>query len=70
MSVRLSVVLSDDLKSALDRVSEETEQSASETFNKAIALYIAARDSTRGGERKLGFFDAKTGEVQGEVTGL
>jgi predicted transcriptional regulator len=66
----MNIVLSDDLKNALDRVSEETEQSASETLRKALALYIAARDNTRSGDRKLGFFDARTRQVDGEVIGL
>lgn len=70
MTVSMNLVLSDDLMSALDRVSEETEQSTGETLNKAISLYIAARENTRSGDRKLGFFDAKTGAVKGEVTGL
>ncbi|MDR6696277.1 ribbon-helix-helix protein, CopG family [Stenotrophomonas sp. 1337] len=70
MSVRMNIVLSDDLKKALDQVSAETEQSASETLRKALHLYLAARENTRSGERKLGFFDAKTRQVDGEVIGL
>lgn len=70
MSVRLNIVMSDDLKEALDRVTEEADQSASETLRKALYLYIAARETTKGGKRKLGFFDAQTGQLDGEVLGL
>ena len=70
MSSRLSIVLSDDLKSALDRVTEESEQPAAETLSKALMLYLTARESTRSGERKLGFYNAETLEIDGEVVGL
>jgi predicted transcriptional regulator len=70
MSVRMNIILSDDLKNALDRVSEETEQSASETLRKALTLYLAARENTRSGDRKLGFFNTKTRQVDAEVIGL
>lgn len=49
MSVRLNVVLSDDLNAEIDAAAAETETTKSEIFRKAIQLYLAARDGKKRG---------------------
>ncbi len=51
MSVRLNVVLSDDLNRDIDRAASETHTTKSEILRKALQLYIAARDGESRGLR-------------------
>jgi len=45
MSVRLNLVLSDDLDQAINKAVLESETSNSEIPRKALQLYLAARDA-------------------------
>ncbi len=69
MSVRLNIVLSDDLNKEIDRVSEKTESSKSDILRKALQLYLAALDGKDRG-LKLGLIEPKTNKVQTEIIGL
>lgn len=69
MSVRLNVVLSDDLNREIDRVAEETESNKSEILRKALQLFLAAREGKQRGF-KLGLVEPKTEKLQTEIIGL
>jgi metal-responsive CopG/Arc/MetJ family transcriptional regulator len=69
MSVRLNVVLSDDLNQELDRAADESVSTKSEIFRKALQLYLAARDGKRRG-LSLGLVDATTRKLETEIVGL
>lgn len=70
MTSRLNLVISDDLKDALDRVSEETGQDIEGTILKAFMLYLAARDQTKSGELVLGLVDPSTKQMTTEIINL
>jgi predicted transcriptional regulator len=69
MSVRLNVVLSDDLNREIDQAAAEGETSKSVIFRKALQLYLAARDGKRRG-LKVGLVEPKTDKLQTEFIGL
>lgn len=69
MSVRLNVVLSDELSREIDQAAEETESNKSEILREALQLYLAARDGKRRG-LKLGVIEPKSGKLQTEIVGL
>lgn len=69
MSVRLNVVLSNDLNRDLDQAAEASETTKSEIFRKALQLYLAARDGAQRG-LKVGLVEPKTGQLQTEFVGL
>lgn len=69
MSVRLNVVLSDDLNREIDQAVEETKSSKSELLRKALQLYLAALDGRRRG-LKLCLVEPKSEKLQTEIVGL
>ncbi|MGE0151957.1 MAG: ribbon-helix-helix protein, CopG family [Reyranellaceae bacterium] len=69
MSVRLNVILSDDLNREIDRAAEETETNKSEILRKALQLFLAAREGKQRG-LKLGLVEPKTEKLQTEIIGL
>ncbi len=69
MSVRFTVVLSDDLIRDIDKAAQETETNTSEIFLKAFHLYFAARDAKFRG-LKLGLFEPISEKLQTEIVGL
>lgn len=69
MSVRLNVVLSDDLNREIDRAASESESNKSDILRKALQLYLAARDGKQRG-LKLGLVEPDSGELQTEIVGL
>lgn len=66
--VRLNITISDDLAQVLDRMADESQQSKSEVFRKALTLFEAARDGKRDG-KKLALID-RDGHVATEIVGL
>lgn len=69
MSVRLNVVLSDELNREIDKAAVETESNKSEIFRKALQLYLAARNGKLRG-LKLGLVEPTTDKMQTEIVGL
>jgi len=69
MSIRLNVILSDDLNREIDQVVKETESSKSEILRKALQLYLAGREGKRRG-LKLGLVDPATQKIETEIVGL
>ena len=69
MSVRLNVVLSDELNREIDKAAVETEANKSEIFRKALQLYLAARNGKLRG-LKLGLVEPTTDKLQTEIVGL
>ncbi|MEY3526164.1 MAG: hypothetical protein RL543_1170 [Pseudomonadota bacterium] len=69
MSVRLNVVLSDELNREIDKAAVETESNKSEIFRKALQLYLAARNGKLRG-LKLGLVEPTTEKLQTEIVGL
>lgn len=68
VSIRLSVILSDDLNRDIDRVAGSA-ANKSEVFRKALQLYLAACDGQSRG-LKLGLFEPSAQKLQTEITGL
>lgn len=60
MSVRLQITMSEELMQELDQVSKESGQTLSETFRKALVLYLEARRRTQSGKSGLCFYDAES----------
>ncbi|MBX9643630.1 MAG: ribbon-helix-helix protein, CopG family [Novosphingobium sp.] len=69
MSVRLNVILSDDLNRELDLAADESVSTKSEIFRKALQLYLAARDGKRRG-LSLGLVNSDTRKLETEIVGL
>lgn len=69
MSVRLNLVLSDDLNREIERTASETESNKSEILRKALQLFLAARDGKERG-LKLGLVEPTTDKLQTEFIGL
>jgi metal-responsive CopG/Arc/MetJ family transcriptional regulator len=69
MSVRLNVVLSDELNREIDKAAAETETNKSEIFRKSLQLYLAARKGKLRG-LKLGLVEPATDKLQTEIVGL
>ena len=57
MSVRLNLILSDELNAQIELVVEKRESTKAEVLRKAIALYLAASDGKERG-LKLGLVNA------------
>ena len=68
LSIKLSVILSDDLNRDIDRVAGSA-ANKSEVFRKALQLYLAACDGQSRG-LKLGLFEPGAQRLQTEITGL
>lgn len=69
MSVRLNVVLSDELNREIDAAAAATETNKSEIIRKALQLFLAARDGKKRG-LKLGLVEPQTEKLQTEIIGL
>jgi metal-responsive CopG/Arc/MetJ family transcriptional regulator len=69
MTVRLTLVLSDDLIQAIDRVVEADASSRAEVFRKALQLYLAAHDGRRRG-LKVGLVEPTTEQLRTEIIGF
>ncbi|MFG1319696.1 ribbon-helix-helix domain-containing protein [Xanthobacter autotrophicus] len=69
MSVRLNLVLSDELNREIDKAAADSETNKSEILRKALQLYLAARDGKQRG-LKLGLVEPKTEKLQTEIIGL
>lgn len=69
MSVRLKLVLSDDLNEAIERAAQESDQSTSQIFLKALMMFLAAREGAKSGS-KIGLVNAGTRELETEFVGL
>jgi predicted transcriptional regulator len=69
MSVRLNVVLSDDLNNAIDAAAAAAETNKSEILRKALQLFLAARAGKERG-LKLGLVEPVTEKLQTEIIGL
>jgi len=68
LSIKLTVILSDDLNRDIDRVAGSA-ANKSEVFRKALQLYLAACDGQSRGLR-LGLFEPGAQRLQTEITGL
>ena len=69
MSVRLNVILSDDLDEEIDRAAEETETTKSEILRKALQLYLADREGKRRG-LKIGLVEPDSRKLETEIVGV
>lgn len=69
MSVRLNVVLSDDLNREIDKAAEAAETNKSEIIRKALQLFLVARDGKQRG-LKFGLVEPKSEKLQTEIVGL
>ncbi|MFD2174060.1 hypothetical protein [Rhodobacter lacus] len=69
MSVRMNLVLSDDLNSAIEQVVTESESNKSEVIRKALQLFIAAQEGKKRG-LKLGLVEPQTRRMETEFVGL
>jgi metal-responsive CopG/Arc/MetJ family transcriptional regulator len=67
--MRLTVVFSDDLIEAIDRVVEDDSSRRAEVFGKALQLYLVAHDASRQG-LKVGLVEPRTEKLQTEIVGL
>ena len=68
MSVRLNILLSDELNTQIEKVAVEREATKAEVLRKAIALYIAATDGKEKGLR-VGLANANQ-QLETEFVGL
>ena len=69
MTVRLNLVLSDELGREIDEAAEKTETNKSEILRKALQLYLAALEGKDRG-LKIGLIDAASKEVRTEIVGI
>lgn len=69
MTVRLNVVLSDDLDRDLDLAAKTNQTTKSEIMRKAMQVYLSALEGKANG-LKLGLADPKTKILQTEFVGL
>ncbi|TVP68775.1 MAG: transcriptional regulator [Rhodobacteraceae bacterium] len=69
MSVRMNLVLSDDLNSAIEKVVSDSESNKSEVIRKALQLFIAAQEGKKRG-LKLGLVEPSTRQMETEFVGL
>lgn len=69
MSVRMNLVLSDDLNTAIEQVVTDSESNKSEVIRKALQLFIAAQEGKKRG-LKLGLVEPKTRQMETEFIGL
>ena len=69
MSIRIHVVLSDDLAVGVGRVADDTESNKSEVIRKALHLLVAAHEGKARG-LKLCLVHPETRAVETEIIGL
>ncbi len=69
MSVRMNLVLSDDLNTAIEQVVTESESNKTEVIRRALQLFIAAQDGKKRG-LKLGLVEPTTRQMETEFIGL
>lgn len=69
MSVRMTLVLSDDLNTAIEKVVTESDSNKSEVIRKALQLFIAAQDRKKR-SLKLGLVEPTTRKMETEFIGL
>jgi predicted transcriptional regulator len=69
MSVRMNMVLSDELNREIENAATESETTKSEILRKALQLYLAAREGKQRG-LKVGLVEPKTDKLQTEIVGL
>ncbi|MBC7139426.1 MAG: transcriptional regulator [Defluviimonas sp.] len=69
MSVRMNLVLSDDLNNAIDQVVTDSESNKSEVIRQALQLFIAAQEGKKRG-LKLGLVEPETRRMETEFEGL
>lgn len=69
MSVRLNVVLSDELNREIDEAAAESETNKSDVLRKALQLYLAAREGKQRG-LKLGLVEPGSNKLETEIVGL
>lgn len=69
MSVRMNLVLSDDLNTAIENAADQSESNKSEIIRKALQLFIAAQDGKKRG-LKLGLVEPTTRQMETEFVGL
>ena len=69
MSVRMNMVLSDELNREIEAAATESETTKSEILRKALQLYLAAREGKQRG-LKVGLVEPKTEKLQTEIVGL
>lgn len=69
MSIRLNVVLSDELNRDIENAAREGETNKSDIIRKALQLYIAASEGRRRG-LKLGLVEPQTSQMKTEFVGL
>ena len=69
MSVRVNMVLSDELNREIENAATESETTKSEILRKALQLYLAARSGKQRG-LKVGLVEPKTEKLQTEIVGL
>ncbi|WP_136686212.1 ribbon-helix-helix domain-containing protein [Falsirhodobacter xinxiangensis] len=69
MSVRMNLVLSDELNSEIDKIVSASETTKSEIIRKALQIFLAAQDGKKQG-LKLGLVDGQTRTMTTEFIGL
>ncbi|MEI4485732.1 hypothetical protein V8J36_05980 [Frigidibacter sp. MR17.14] len=69
MSVRLNLVLSDDLNAEIEKVVSSSETNKSEIIRKALQIFLAAQEGKKNG-LKLGLVDGQSRMMQTEFIGL
>lgn len=69
MSVRLNLVLSDELNDEIELVADASETNKSVILRKALQLYLAAQDGKKEG-LKLGLVDPDSKQLKIEIIGL
>jgi len=69
MSVRLNLVLSDDLDREISRVADDAESSKSEVLRKALQLYLEATNAAKRG-LQVGLVNPTTNVVETKIIGL
>ena len=69
MSVRLNLVLSDDLDREISRVADDAESSKSEVLRKALQLYLEATNAAKRG-LQVGLVNPTTNVEETKIIGL
>lgn len=69
MSVRLNLVLSEDLNNEIEQMASKGHTNKSEIIRKALQLFLAAKEGKSRG-LKLGLVEPETRTMQTEIIGL
>lgn len=69
MSVRIHMILSDDLNTAVEQIVTDSESTKSEVLRKALQLFVAAHEGKKRGQR-LGLCHPETRIMETEIIGL